>query len=107
MIMSIDFLSLVMLGLVTWRLTSLLVDESGPFDMFAKFRSFIGVYYDDWSEKQGRNTIARAFTCFWCASVWVATAVALLAGYYSSALEFFTTVIAFSALAIIINRILD
>lgn len=105
--MDIDLFSFVLFGLATWRITSLIVDEDGPFDMFVKFRSFIGVYYDEYSQAQGRNVVARAFTCFWCASIWVSVVVALLAGYYSTLLEFFVSVLALSALAIVVSEIVS
>lgn len=63
--------------LLTWRLTSLLVSEEGPFDAFVQIRDAIGVSTDEFSQCVGENVFAKAFCCFWCASVWVGFAVAM------------------------------
>ena len=65
-------------SLLTWRLTSLCISEEGPYDIFGKFRSTIGVAEDEFSKCVARNQFAQAFCCFWCASIWVGIAVAIL-----------------------------
>lgn len=79
MIGPMDF---VLLGLGTWRLTSLLVEEDGPWDIFARLRHRVGVRYSENSQPFGKNVIAEAFTCMWCASVWTAAVCSL--GYLIS-----------------------
>lgn len=55
------------LALATWRLSSLLVNEDGPFKVFYRLRTRAGVY------KQGElSQVAELFTCIWCMSIWVA-----------------------------------
>ncbi len=57
-------------ALATWRVTSLLIAEDGPFHVFAWWRKQIA-QTPLWSE---------AFSCMWCLSVWVgllATVIAL------------------------------
>lgn len=76
---TIDAFEFIIMGLATWRMTSLMVSEDGPWDMLARMRSWVGVCYDDHSEACGRNVIAQALTCEWCFSVWVASI--FLAGY--------------------------
>lgn len=68
----------LILALATWRLTSLLWTEDGPYEVFARLRQRIGVYYDDESKRQGKNEIAKAFNCPDCLSVWVGSAVVLV-----------------------------
>lgn len=52
-------------SLATWRMTSLLVREGGPYDLLARARRALG------------TTLAgRAFACFYCASLWVAAPIA-------------------------------
>lgn len=65
-------------SLVVWRVSSLLTHERGPFDVFGKLRDRLGIYYDEASQCQGRNEVARALCCLWCTSVWVALIAALL-----------------------------
>lgn len=59
--------------LAVWRLTRLIGDESGPYNLFAKAR---GRFY----HRSGRpnGIIGELLDCFWCLSVWVAFPVALL-----------------------------
>lgn len=63
-------LEFVVLALATWRLTSLLVWEDGPFEVFAKLRRLLGVRYDEMSNAYGSNWLAKGVVCPACASVW-------------------------------------
>lgn len=53
--------------LAVWRLTHLVVEEDGPWDVFLKLR-----------ELARRAGVERLFGCFLCFSVWAAVPVALL-----------------------------
>ena len=66
-------LEVVVLVLATWRLTSLLVWEDGPFEMFARLRHLLGVRYDESSLAYGTNRFAKGVVCPACASVWFGT----------------------------------
>lgn len=63
-------LEVVVLALATWRLTSLLVWEDGPFEVFARLRHRLGVRYDEASQMYGSNWFAKGVVCPACASVW-------------------------------------
>jgi len=95
-------LELLTLGLATWRISSLLVEEDGPFDFFAKMRRKIGITYNEYSQKVGSNVLAEMLTCMWCTSFWVAIAICLL---FDASLSF-TRSLAVGAIAIIIDRII-
>ncbi len=56
--------------LATWRLTSLLHKEDGPFDVFGVFRDAMGVRYDEHSNCVSKKQAGKALCCFWCSSVW-------------------------------------
>lgn len=73
--MVVDF---VLAAFACWRVTSLIVNEDGPFDIFAKFRRWVGVRFDERSNRYGENIFAKALICVWCTSVWVAIGFALL-----------------------------
>lgn len=62
----------------TWRVSSLLVHESGPYDILGRFRDWVGVAYDEHSRPYGRNVVAAMLLCLWCTSVWVGWAIAIL-----------------------------
>lgn len=88
--------------LATFRITSLFVSEAGPFDVFGKLRDAVGVVYDDHSQPQGTNELAKALTCIWCASVWLGGAVGALQGYRGRQLAL--RALAYSTGAIMIDR---
>lgn len=91
--------------LATFRITSLFVSEAGPFDVFSKLRDAAGVVYDDRSQPQGANEVAKALTCVWCASVYAGGAIALLQGYRGR--QMVLRALAYSAGAIVIDRWMD
>ena len=65
----------LILALATWRVTSLLVSEDGPWFMFVKLRVWMGVRYDSETlQPIADNVIASAFLCLWCLSFWVGMA---------------------------------
>lgn len=70
----IDLLTLLILILATWRLSSLLVNEEGPFGMFLKLRLLIAPVTD-------------LLTCIWCFSIWLGLTFTLLY-WYSPAVTF-------------------
>lgn len=57
--------------LATWRLSHLLSQERGPYDLLGKLRDWAGVYYDEQSACQGKTELASALCCIWCTSFWV------------------------------------
>lgn len=82
---------LIILALATWRIASLLVDETGPADCLEALRYRLGIRYDDKSERVVRHVIQRPawlgrlqyrvaeeLMCIWCTSLWVGLALALL-----------------------------
>jgi hypothetical protein len=97
-------IDLIVMGFATWRISSLCVHEAGPWDILARFRYFIGVRYDEWSNPVGTNVFAQALMCVYCTSVWVAGFVALVY-YLLPWLRLLILALAVSALAIIIEEI--
>lgn len=65
---------LIVLILATWRFSSLLSDEPGPWDIFEKFRTHIGIIYVEGSktgERDGKNELAKNVLCTWCNSLYL------------------------------------
>lgn len=62
-------------ALSTYRLTAMINSEAGPADMFGKFRSMIGIKFDQYSNPYGTNWVAEGVLCFYCLSVWIGFAV--------------------------------
>lgn len=95
------------LSLAVWRISALLVIEDGPFDIFARFRRFIGVRYRENNTAYGTNVIAQLFTCVWCLSIWVGFGLAWASGYSVNIHSYFLVGLALSAMAIAWNRIVS
>jgi len=100
--------SMLVLVLACWRLTSLMVQEEGPFGMFAKFRHLIGVRrIEGATTPYGTNVVAEGLSCVWCCSVWVGAALTI-AYVIDPALTVMASLpFALSAGAIIVERMLN
>ena len=71
-------MEVIVLALATWRLSSLLTAEEGPFGVFTKVRHLIGVRYDEHGQPYGKNQLAAGVACLWCCSMWVGIMLAVL-----------------------------
>lgn len=67
----------IIAGLATYRLALMFNAESGPGDIFGRFRTAIGVKYDENSHPYGTNWLSEGVLCFYCLSVWMATLITL------------------------------
>ena len=92
------------LGLICWRITSLLVREDGPFDIFAKFRKLVGITYNEYSVPVDKNVFAKLLICVWCSSVWIALALAWASEYSVNVLRYVGVSLILSVLTILIDE---
>lgn len=112
----ISIIHLLILALATWRLSSLLVDEDGLFNMFEKLRTWVGVRYtkgetgeleqvvpDDLSCI--RKTVGKWLTCRWCCSLWVGAVLTVVCIAWSSVV-YIVLPWSISTLAIIIDALI-
>lgn len=79
-------LRMIRLTLATWRLSSLLVQEAGPANVFGRLRD--------------NTPHGGALDCLWCASVWVALLVLIL----NRVAPWLVDALAISAAAIAVDR---
>lgn len=56
-------------GLAVWRITHLLSNEDGPFDVVYKFRKLVG-----------QGFFGNLLDCFYCLSIWIALPFAFWKG---------------------------
>lgn len=71
-------LSLVVGSVATWRITYMLLYESGPFRIFRSLRQRLGVMYHPDDDNVMVSYRWEITTCMYCLSVWVGAAVTLL-----------------------------
>ena len=102
-----DILDFIIFGIAVWRVSSLIVEEEGPFHMFRKIREATGIQHDEsgaiWIVPD--TFAAGLLSCIWCASVWVATAWVALWYVLPGPALFFSQIMALSGFAVIINTI--
>lgn len=67
-----DISEFIILSLATWRISSMWVEEEGPFCIFEKLRRLLGVRQDEDGYSYGINEIGHTLSCIWCTSIWVA-----------------------------------
>jgi hypothetical protein len=103
--------------LASWRLANLLVNEDGPFAVFARLRYAAGIRplpvmsmeEMGGGELQARtfamNTLAEGLTCVWCVSVWTAALFLLAAKVPGCAIV--RRILAVSAGAILVHETID
>ena len=96
---------IVLFGLATWRVSNLLVNEAGPFDMFTKIRECAGIEHLD-----GVPTIvpdkffAQLLSCVWCASIWVGAGWLIMWLVLPEVAPLFAALFAFSTVAILVEN---
>ena len=101
---------LIVFGLATWRISSMLVDEPGPFRMFIKLRGMFGITHDmdDNVLIVPDGFMPGVLSCVWCTSVWVGffwTIMYLLCNYsLYLAFPFALSAIAIIAQSLTINK---
>lgn len=71
-------LDVIVGSVATWRITYMLLYESGPFRVFRVLREKLGVMYDPHDDNRMIGYRWEITTCMYCLSVWVGAAVALL-----------------------------
>jgi hypothetical protein len=59
--------------MAVWRLSSLIVQEKGPFNIFVKIRKLAKIEHDDTGEVvSSPDTFwGGLLSCVWCSSVWI------------------------------------
>jgi len=98
----------ILYGLATWRLTSLLIREEGPFELFVMIRKALGILHDDSKAPIGYpNTFAgKLFECSWCLSVWIAGGLTLAYIFLPSLAMYFVFWLSLSTLTILIDEVI-
>lgn len=95
----------LVLALATWRISSLLVNEDGPYFAFARLRAMVGVRLDDEFQRVATNPMSGAFICVWCMSVWVGLCWAMAWELWPGPATWAAMPLALSASAILIDKV--
>lgn len=74
----LDWLELIVLILVCYRLSRLIAIDEGPFSIFLKLRVKLGAY-DYGNNGQAQSNLGRGINCPHCIGLWIALPLALIA----------------------------
>jgi len=69
--------SLYYLDSASMRLSSLLIQEEGPFNILLNLRNWLGVK-ETWEDDEELGFFHKLLTCIYCLSVWVSTFLTVL-----------------------------
>lgn len=99
-------MDVLIFGLATWRISSLLVREDGPLYVFWYIRKLSGIQHDENGEvfMIPSNFLAQVLSCVWCASLWVALGWIVFFLVLPDWALIIATMLSFSTLSIIIDK---
>jgi hypothetical protein len=99
--------AVIILSLATWRISSLLTKEAGPFAVFKRARELTGITHDDNGDivMIPDRFFAQLLSCVWCTSVWVAIGWVILWVILPQACVYVALPFALSAAAIVLERL--
>jgi hypothetical protein len=92
----------LLLALATWRISSLLVHEEGPFRIFERLRRRVGLMND---VEIPDGFLPGVLSCVWCASLWVGAGWALVWLLVPDVVQWLSLPFALSALAICFEKL--
>lgn len=82
------------LVVVVWRLTHLISQEDGPFDIIIRVRKLFG-----------NSVIGKLMDCFYCLSVWIGCGVAFYAGWEGGAEEIIILTFYYSGASLLLEKL--
>lgn len=93
-------------SLAVWRLSSLLVNEEGPFNLFVGIRKLAKIEHDadNIPILYPSNELAQMLSCLWCTSIWVALAYLLFWLAFPVPAVYLSYILGMSAIAVLIDK---
>lgn len=70
-------MSLLLLGLATWRVSSMLVQEDGPWFIFRRLRDRMGFVHTEDGQVLAKPD-GNVLGCLWCTSVFVSCVLSVI-----------------------------
>lgn len=101
--MIVNPVSFMIVALAVWRITHMVNEEDGPFDVIVKLRMKLGTEYDWENNEVGTTWISTGVLCHMCVSFWVGLLGALVLVNPANVLTFFVVGLALSAMSCFIN----
>lgn len=91
------------------RISLLVTQERGPWDVFLKIREIAGIQHDTQGEPDmwTENFITGVLTCVWCFSMWFAFVITVAYALYPVITVWICMPFSFSAVVVLANNILN
>ena len=95
-------------SLAVWRISALIAYERGPFAIFTRIRSAVGIDHFDDGRPDTDNVhgeLGKLLACVWCLSPWIGLVWFIAFGLSASATMAVSAVLGLSTLAILVERV--
>lgn len=70
-----SIVALIALSLAVWRISSIVYDEDGPYNVFRHMRRLLGILHDEQGVPFGYPRWLEWMDCFWCIALMVSILV--------------------------------
>lgn len=104
-------LEIAVFGLATWRIASLFVNESGPWFVFERLRTWSGIYWH--LSKDGGDILIvpdkflpQVISCVWCLSLYIGAAWVQFFVFFPTAAFYVALPFALSTIVILIDLVI-
>lgn len=94
----------IILSLAIWRISNLLIEESGPYTVLELFRYQIGIRYNEQGFVYATNELAELFSCHFCLSIWLGILAAISYFFYPALTYWLCLPFALSTLSLAVNK---
>ena len=101
-----NVLQLFVMGMACWRLTSLLIAEKGPYNIFQRLREKLGItHYEDGKPcAYPDKFVCELFSCVWCLSVWISAGFVVSYIFLPQITFYFSLWLSLSTICILIDN---
>lgn len=96
---------MIIIGIAVWRLSYMLVEEEGPYEIFTRLRNWLGTDVDEDHRNQHLNTLRGILECIYCISVWLGFFFVAVYVISPLAAMYIALPFALSAIAIFLDKI--
>lgn len=103
---------MLLAALATWRLSNLLVNEDGPFEVFDWLRAQFDVRWETEVQRHyllpgSNNEVGRMLLCIYCTSIWVAIFFVALTLLLPQVAFVVTAILALSAVSCLLDHYME
>lgn len=97
-------LALLIFGLASWRVGFFIANEDGPFSFMDTLRYALGVRFDEYNNRIGKNTFADGLICVYCNTLWISLFWIILYSISASIAVLLALPFAVGAIALITHK---